>query len=400
MIKAEAETRQSTRFLLLYALAAAGGATAYVPFLTLLLPMRVADLAGGEGVSWLAFITFFGAIASSISNIAFGWLSDVTGNRRGWIAGGLLLSSALLLLVSQVEGRAALIAVIVIWQIGLNMMLAPLAALAGDCVPDHQKGTLGGLLSFSPAMGAMVGVLITLPGFAGPDMRLALVAGITFACVLPVLLVGAPRKFPELTNRSANTDHSAAAPTITAKSAVIRMWAARLLIQISEAALFAYLLFWFISLAADFGDNDTARVFGLVLLVSVPCAMLAGRWADARDRPIVPLVTGAGFSAVGLLIMAVAADLPTAIAGYFLFGLASAIFLALHSAQTLRVLPKSEHRGRDLGIFNLTNTVPSLIMPGLTLAMVPVFGFTGLFIVLAGLSVVACALLATLPRLK
>ena len=96
--------------------------------------------------------------------------------------------------------------------------------------------------------------------------------------------------------------------------------------------------------------------------------------------------------------MSVSSSLPIAIAGYVVFGLASSLFLALHSSQTLRVLPRPHTRGRDLGIFNLTNTVPSLIMPWLTLAMVPAYGFGGLFLVLAGLAAIACLLLATMPR--
>ena len=96
--------------------------------------------------------------------------------------------------------------------------------------------------------------------------------------------------------------------------------------------------------------------------------------------------------------MAGAHSLPLALGAYALFGLVSSIFLALHSAQTLRVLPRPQTRGRDLGLFNLTNTVPSLVMPGLTLAMVPVFGFAGLFVVLAALVLLAAVLLATVPR--
>ncbi|NNF93878.1 MAG: MFS transporter, partial [Altererythrobacter sp.] len=42
----------------------------------------------------------------------------------------------------------------------------------------------------------------------------------------------------------------------------------------------------------------------------------------------------------------------------------------------------------------LTNTVPSLIIPWMTLAMVPTFGFSGLFLVLAGLVTLAAILLA------
>ncbi|MXO88707.1 MFS transporter [Alteraurantiacibacter aestuarii] len=400
MNNAGRDTRQSTRFMLLYALAAAGGATAYVPFLTVLLPVRVADLAGAQDIAWLAYVAFFGAIASSLSNIGFGWLSDITGNRRGWIACGMVLSCALLLCVTQVQDLTGLIAVIVVWQLCLNMMLAPLTAWAGDCVPDRQKGLLGGLLSFSPALGALAGVVVTHPGMASDDVRLMLVAAMVVGCVSPVLIMGAPRRFPELNQPSAIDQTPRKARDWAALTPAIRMWIARLLMQISEAALFAYLYFWFRSISPGFGDNDVARVFGLVLLVSVPFSLLCGRWVDRHNRPNLPLVVGAALSAVGLLTMAAAQDLVLAIAGYVLFGIASAIFLALHSAQTLRVLPRPEHRGRDLGIFNLTNTVPSLIMPGLTLAMVPLFGFSGLFVLLTALAVVAGLLLVALPRPK
>ena len=86
MPDAPSNKRQSYRFLLLYALAAAGGAIAYVPFLTILFPMRLRVLAGAEDVQWLAYATFAGAIAASIGNIMFGWLSDITVHRRAWVA--------------------------------------------------------------------------------------------------------------------------------------------------------------------------------------------------------------------------------------------------------------------------------------------------------------------------
>ena len=64
--------RQSLRFLWLYALAVAGGAVSYVPFLTLLLPVRVTEIAGDETIRYLAYIAFCGAIAASLANIGFG----------------------------------------------------------------------------------------------------------------------------------------------------------------------------------------------------------------------------------------------------------------------------------------------------------------------------------------
>ena len=53
------------------------------------------------------------------------------------------------------------------------------------------------------------------------------------------------------------------------------------------------------------------------------------------------------------------------------------------------MLPRPARRGRDLGFFNLTNTVPSLIMPWLTVALVPRLGFGALFGVLAALAIMA-----------
>ena len=117
-----------------------------------------------------------------------------------------------------------------------------------------------------------------------------------------------------------------------------------------------------------------------------------------RFFEVMPLVLCAAISACGLAGMALSGTLQTAIAAYALFGIASSVFLALHSAQTLRVLPRSDRRGRDLGLFNLTNTLPSLIMPWLTLALVPWFGFTGLFVVFAALALGAGLLLVPLTR--
>ena len=95
-----------------------------------------------------------------------------------------------------------------------------------------------------------------------------------------------------------------------------------------------------------------------------------------------------------LMAMALAPGLHAAMLAYGLFGVTSAVFLALHSAQTLRILPRTDRRGRDLGLFNLANTVPSLVMPWLAMVLVPLSGFPGLFVLLAVLAAAAALLLA------
>lgn len=396
-----AAPRQFPLFLFVYALAAAGGAVAYVPFLTILLPMLVAELAGEAQITWLAYATLAGAGSASIANIAFGWMSDRASSRKPFVLAGLISSCLVLGGFSLVTELAWLIGLLALWQVALNMMLAPLAAWAGDTIPDHQKGLLGGLLAFSPAAGALVAVLITLPGLAGPEARLWMVAGIVAACVLPLLVFGAPRPFPELQaiRLPAVPPSAEGAPADQSRSKVIGMWIARLLMQVSEAALFAFLYFWFSTVDPGMTDARVAQIFAIILVLAVPLALLAGNWSDRRQRPFLPLPIAAAISTIGLVTMALAPSLPVALAGYVIFGLATSVFLALHTGQTLRVLPRPQNRGRDLGIFNLTNTVPSLIMPWLTLTLVPAFGFSGLFYSLA-LCTATAGLLLTLILLR
>lgn len=390
--EASAAALQSRRFLWLYALAAAGGAIAYVPFLTILLPLRMTAMTGSGDLAWLAYATFAGAIAASLANIAAGWASDRTGNRTGWIAGGMLASSTLLCAFAAVDDVVAAIALLVLWQCALNAMLAPLSAWAGDCVPDAQKGRLGGLLAFAPAAGAASGILVTLPGLASGDTRLLLVGALVAGCVTPVLLLGRPRAFPLLLRDDPAPERR------PPRAQVVRMWLARLLVQISEAALFAFLYFWFRTIDPAMTDARVAQLFGAILAGAVPLALITGRWADRTERPFTALAVTAAAAALGLLTMAAASNLTTALVGYVVFGLAASTFLSLHSAQTLRVLPRARHRGRDLGFFNLTNTGPSLVMPWLALALVPAFGFAGLFAALAACALGATLLLVRIPR--
>lgn len=382
---------QSARFFVLYALALAGGTIAYVPFVAILLPMQVASLACEEAkVAWLAYLTFAGALTASLAGIGAGWLSDRLPGRVPLVLAGLVASSLALLAFAKAESFSGLLSLIILWQAGLNLMLAPLMAWAGDHVPDHQKGQLGGWLALAPVAGALATTLITVPGMADAAQRLWWVAAMTAVLVVPGVLLARPRSFPEL--RAPVSRHASGLAALAATiqtPALLRMWSARLLMQIAQAALLAFLYFWLRSLDDGFADATIAQVYSAVLVASLPITLLAGRWSDRTAQPLAPLPVLAVIASAGLGVMALASSTAWAIAGYAVFALAAAVFLALHSAQTLRVLPDPARRAEHLGWFNLTNTAPSLIMPWLTLAVEPAFGFAGLFMLLA-----ACALAA------
>lgn len=386
--------RQPRWFLALFALAAAGGAVGYVPLLTVLLPQRIAELQGGEDLAALAQVTFLGAAMASFASIGVGMLSDRSAVRRPWIIAGLIASNALLIAVGKAGSVAEMIVLVMAWQVALNLMLAPLTAWGGDCFPDAQKGVLGGALALAPALGALSGSLVTIAGLVPSDARLSLVALLVTVLVLPAVVFGGGKVRPALMQPMIQP----AMPLRPRNRVVVRMWTARLLVQVAEGGMFAFLLYWLRSLAPGYPENDAANIFSAVLVCAVPLSLMLGRWSDRHARPVLPLVACAVLCGAGMLVMAAAGTLNTAIAGYVLFGLAAAIFLALHSSQTLRVLPAPQHRGRDLGLFNLTNTVPGMVMPWLTVLLVPSFGYSALFVLFAVLSLLSAALLAAYAR--
>lgn len=388
---------QPVWFMALFALAISGGSVAYVPLLTVLLPIKITQLMGSQDVAALARVTFYGAAIASLANIAFGMISDRFANRIGWIFAGLVSSSLLLIAIGYAQSLTWVIALVMGWQIGLNMMLAPLFAWAGDCFPDEQKGTLGGLLAFAPAVGAISGSVVTLEIFGDPQTRLEIVALIVIVCVCPALLLGRRQARAGLMKPAYPATDNAGL-FLRNRSKAARMWGARFLVQIAEAGLFAFFLFWLRTILPGFHENTAANTFSIVLILSIPLSLWLGRWSDRSGRPMTPLVACALLSGGGLCMMALSNSIGFAIASFMFFGIATTVFLSLHTAQTLRVLPMPQHRGRDLGVFNLTNTLPSLVMPSLTLMLVPTFGFGALFGVFAVLAMLAALLLQSIEK--
>lgn len=384
---------QPTRFLLLYALASAGGFVAYVPFLTLLLPVKMAAAAGDARIEWLATATLLGAIAASVGNVGFGWASDVTRSRSPWIAAGLVVTIMTYAVMHAVSSPPMIVAAMVAWQLALNMLLSPLAALAADQVPDRQKGLLGGLLGAGPPVGALAGVVVTLSAFDSEAGQIGLICGLVATMVVPVLVFG------NMGGRIvAQMPPPQAAERRLRRIDLALMWVARLLVQIAGSTLFGFLFYYFQSLPGEPVSSATvARASGATLIAAVPLALIIGRASDrlGARRPF--LIGTAIVMTIGLAVMAGASRLPVAITGYALFGCGCAIFLALHSVYAMQMLPSARHRGRDLGLFNLTNTIPSVLSPLLALTLVPRHGFGGLMLVMAGL-VVAAAILTAMVR--
>lgn len=382
------------RLLAAFALAHAGAVIGYLPLLSLLLPLKVARLAGEARIGWLTVAIVAGALAASLANVLFGWLSDRSlaagGGRRRWITAGLIAVALSYGMIALADRPATLVTAILFFQVAINMVLAPMMAIMADEIAPDQRGLAGGLLALGPpAAGAVSALLVAVPGWDEP-LRLALLVAMSIATIVPLLLIRAP---------------VIAAPATAAPPPPQRLWVAsvaRLLVQIAGSALSLYLLYYFQSIAVGVAPATLATRVGTLLTVSyilpLPVAVLAGRLSDRAERRT-PFLLGATIAAAaGLLGMAVFASPAAGATGFVLYSVAAAVFLALHQAFAIQLLPDPRHRGRDLGLLNLSNTLPALLGPLLTWTLATPRDFTLLLTVLAALTLTAGLAIVPLRR--
>lgn len=372
------------RFLLIVALANAGGVIGFLPLLTLLLPMKIDAIAPDARIGIVTVTTILGAIAASVSNIAFGAWSDrvraAGGGRRVFVGGGLTGTVASFALIALATTPGAIVAAVVLFQVAVNAMLGPFLAIVADEVPDEHKGIAGGLLALATPLASAVSTGTLL--FANHEAaRLALVALAMTALTLPLLFVHA---------RATSGPRHDPGPDPLARQDLVATWVARLLVQISGTVLLYFLLFYFQSvtsgLSAQALATRTGQLMTIAFIVPLPVAVLFGRLSDRTGVRKPFLLVAALLAATGLLAMATADDWQQAAVGFSLYAVGSATFLALHATFAMQLLPTAEHRGRDLGLLNLTNTLPSLIGPALAWLLATPNDFSALMVALAVLT--------------
>ncbi|MET0308537.1 MAG: MFS transporter [Sphingomonas sp.] len=391
----------SRGFVLLYALAYAGMFVGFMPFVMLLLPLKAMALGGADAVRLLSVGTLGGAALASVANIAFGALSDRSrrrsGTRRGWILGGLaVLVAGHAALHLSGDARALLLSVVVI-QIGVNMSFAPLTAIMADEVDDAHKGLVAALLGVAHPIGAMSASVMTMPGLGGEGMRYGVICALFVGMILPFTLLmreAVPRPSPP-----------PAALRVRRRVDFILAWASRMLIQVAGNGLATYGFFYFVWVLdrSDLarGSSEAGPIVWTMTgstILAVATTLVVGRLSDRAMRRKPFLAAAACAMAAGLAVMALADSWGVAAIGHAVALSGLSAFLALHSALAMQLLPSPEHRGRDLGVLNLTNTLPAMVAPLLALALAPEKAGYAVWLIALALGTLAGGALALMVR--
>ncbi len=157
-----------------------------------LLPQRLADIAPDSKDAIFGVLNSATALASLISNLVVGNMSDRTrsifGRRTPWIASGGIVAGISLFLIGILPDGVSIGMSYCISMVGLNMMIAPVIASLSDRIPEDMRGTMSIYLCryvvrfcFGQIVGAQF-ITLQLPGFivSGVAMGLSGVLAVVF----------------------------------------------------------------------------------------------------------------------------------------------------------------------------------------------------------------------------
>jgi MFS family permease len=385
------------------------------------LPIVIARLVPeGERTSVLAAVTIAGAIASVVANPVFGLLSDRTrgrfGRRRPWLIGGVVVGLGASVVIVLADTVAMVALGWVLAQTAYNASFAAVAALLGDQVSERRRASASGLFGAAAFLGTLPPLILAAvaPGRLEIVVLAMPVAAVVVVAVCCAVIVDPPstRAAP---SRQATAAQDARGRTPRERLLVVRqnrlfawVWLQRFLMQLSFSLVTAFTLYFVVARLA-LSPEGASPVVALTTLIggaSVVAAALAAGFVAARRGRYGPYIIAA---ALGLAVAAALRSLVTD--GSLLWvsaalgGLALGAFYAVDLALALRTVPPGR-AGSYLGVFNIAETLPQTIAPGLALGVLAVAGtdtlstssdnYGALYLVAAGVGLLALVPLAFL----
>jgi MFS family permease len=361
----------------LFILAVFGLHLAFMPLLVLLLPRRAETLFGSGAAASLSGLLLIGAFTASIANIAAGHLGDHWikrhGNRRGLIGLGLavlVFSFGLLAFANRWE---TLVFAIVTFQIGLNLAFAPMMALLTDHIAGSQKGMIAGWLGTALPLSALGTTALGLAFPTDNDAAFFASAAMVALCVLPLLVVWG---FKPAEQSHPQPDSGSNSHLPSPVRTLMLLWLARALVQLSASFVLLYLFLHVTGLiAADAAwQNQNATHFVSLLSIlgaamAVTTAVVSGRLSDRLPSRQFIMAGAALILTLSLFLLGRRPDPLIYGFAFTLFQMGLAAYLSVDTALVAQLIGHHARRGTILGIMNLTNTLPAILVPTLTLQL-------------------------------
>lgn len=373
-----------------------------------LIPALMEQVDRDARIALFGTLTASGAVAALIANIVFGSLSDRTrsrwGRRNPWILCGGLVAAGALSAMSVAHSFGLLVLLYCTFHIGLNALLAPLAAVLPDRVPESRRGVASAMIGFGTLLAQSLGAVIGAAFLSSVRTGLAVMPWV-IAIAAVVFVVFAPdRSNAHEPKREFSWREVLATFKVPRDRDYLLALFGRLVLLLAFYCVTLYQYFIlqdYIGLDAA-GVATTIATTGIVMAVTAGLGTLvSGPLSDriGRRKPLVviaSLVIGAAFVPLILAPSRLTFIVFIAVAGF-----AYGVYIAVDQALMSDVLPDHASHGKDMGILNVANTAPQMIAPALaSLALGIGIGYRGLFVIAAVLAVLSAVLIGSIRRVR
>lgn len=365
-----------------------------------LLPIQVQNIDRDGQNGALALIIGMGAIASMIAAPIAGALTDRTrtrlGGRAPWMIFGALSTFALALALAFATSITMMAVIVVAIQFTTSLILTPVSAYIPDRVPAVKRGMFSAAFGLAQLVGNVVGQSVGAAFSTTLIIGYVVIGGILAALVLLFAL----------TNVRSNTGEPK--PPLSLVSVLKTFWVnpvkypnfawtffGRFLLFTGYFPLWTFMLY----LLQDFiglGEDAVGAIptMGTANLVGSVLGTLAAGYAVQKLKRTKPVIFAASvIIVVALAVPLFAPSLTSMLVYSALAGFGMGAFISVDFVLITLVLPDAENTGKDLGIINVTTTLPQTI--GVTIGSLAVGAF-GSYAALLPFGIIATALGALL----
>jgi MFS family permease len=365
-------------FAAAYALAQIGAFISFIPLLQVLAPLKAEAIDPLHKTVTLSTVLLYGAIVAGVSNLVAGAVSDRTrsrfGRRKPWLVVGLVGSLAGYWLIWQAKTPLMLTLGVCFFQLFFNFLFAALNAILPDQVPDRQKGRFAAAAALGLPVGTVAGMALVGKVFDTEASRFIGLAVVVTIALLPLILLLKDRRLePDEAPRAPLNWRSLAGTLwlfLRTRRDFAFAWCGRFLVILAHSMIQGYFLFYLQDAVryphlfpGHRAEEGLATLTAVQCVTSVAAAFASGWLSDRLGRRKIFVTAGALVLAAGSIGFTFAPTWGAVIGAYLVYGVGTGCFYTLDMALIAQVLPRVRDAGKDLGVINLSNTLPQAISP-------------------------------------
>ena len=359
----------------------------------ILIPAQMDALDPANKVANLGLLTTLSAISAVISLPMGGAVSDRTrsrwGRRTPWLAAMALLSTALMMLMSQASALPAFALFYVALWFTMNFYQGALTAVLPDRIPPEKRGIASAMIGLSVPIGIIFGVNVAAR--ADTTTSYAVIAAALVALTASFLIFAPegpfrPKKLPPVAEKIEVSRRIVGFFSSFRSRDFTLAFLSRALLFVAYFSVSGY-LFYFVQDEIGMADlpQHSAKVaisiLSTVNMVAWIGAIFVSGWLADRLRRHKMFVA---ISAIGMGLSLIVPVIAPNWHGMLVYSVLNGIFFGTYMAIDLAlmsfVLPEENAAGRDMGILAVATAAPQLVSPAIAGGLILAFGYDALYL--------------------